>query len=276
MRKVLIFIFVYISVFGQGNLVIIGGGERTPEILNKIIELSENGKLLIIPNASNNPIETAKYQVDQFKEAGCKSVDFLYYNDYSNIDLSDIFFKDVRGIFFSGGDQNKLAAEILNTPLLNFIRKVFNDGGLISGTSAGAAVMSEIMITGDEMDADSNKTPFNSIKRKNILISEGFGFIKNAIIDQHFIARKRNNRLISVVLDNPQCIGIGIDESTAIFVNSYYDIEVIGNYQIIIYQVIDQESISVNENNLYSAEHIKMSILTNGSKYNLLNRTVIK
>src|SRR5690606_3561987 len=90
------------------------------------------------------------------------------------------------------------------------------------GTSAGAAVMSTPMITGDERHPGGSRPdstePFMTIARDNIITSTGFGLIDGAILDQHFLRRKRHNRLVSAVLEHPKLLGVGIDESTALLV----------------------------------------------------------
>src|SRR5882672_9188830 len=94
--------------------------------------------------------------------------------------------------------------------------------------SAGAAVMSARMITGEERGLATEDERFRSIQAGRIATTNGFGFLTNAIVDQHFIARKRSNRLFSAVLEQPQLLGIGIDESTAVIVGPDQRCEVVG------------------------------------------------
>jgi cyanophycinase len=253
--------FIFASnIFSQkGSLVIIGGGKRPPSIMKKIIELagSENSKICILPMASGVPIKTAESQKKQFENFGAKEV---FYLNASNEDALDESYcnklEGVTGIFFSGGDQNRLTKVLHNTELLKRIKNIYNNGGVIAGTSAGAAVMSKIMITGDELlNKDTTRT-FSTIMKGNIKTTEGFGFLDNCIIDQHFIKRKRHNRLISIVLENPKNLGIGIDESTAILVNADNTFKVIGESQVIIFDAIGATDIKVNEHGLFSASNI--------------------
>ena len=90
----------------------------------------------------------------------------------------------------------------------------------MGGTSAGAAIMTDSMLTG-ESDAAGDTTgyygdEFPAIARQRIQVVPGLGFLHGAIVDQHFIRRERHNRLISAVLERPTLIGVGIDESTAL------------------------------------------------------------
>jgi len=113
--------------------------------------------------------------------------------------------KGAKLIYISGGDQNKFMKIVLNTPVCTAIHQAYKRGAVIAGTSAGAAVMSEKMITGDiykSTKSDSilyeNYTDeYSSIKAHSIVIAKGLGLVKSLIIDQHFIKRMRMNRLIA-------------------------------------------------------------------------------
>ncbi len=269
------------SLFGQnngGHLFIIGGGSRPDFMMKKIIELAggPDSKIVVIPNASSEPIETAEYQINQFKELGAANTTYLFVQgDAASADTTIEKLSGVTGIFFSGGDQRRLTADLLNTLLLDKMKEIYKNGGVISGTSAGAAVMSEIMITGDEIIKPDEDESFTTIMKGNIAHTPGFGFVSEAIIDQHFIYRKRHNRLVSLVLENPKLLGIGIDESTAILVYPDRAFEVIGEYQVIIYDASEAQNISVNNKNFFSAENIKMHVLTSGGKFDLISKKVI-
>lgn len=169
----------------NGHLVIIGGGKRSPEMMKKIIELAggEEAKIMVLPMASGDPIDVAEYQVNQFKEYGAKNVDYLMCDSISaNQDTTVEKLNDVTGIFFSGGDQRRLAKVLGGSKLLDRIYEIYENGGVVSGTSAGAAVMSEVMITGDEIKYPAEDDPhFSTIEAENIITINGFGFIKSAI-----------------------------------------------------------------------------------------------
>lgn len=271
--------FIPLNVNAQGHLVIIGGGDKPGKIIEKIIQLSggENAKIIVIPNASSEQLESANYQVDEFKSFGAKNVEPIFFNKLS-ADSDSIINKlnDASGIFFCGGDQSNLTADLLGTKLLLKIKDVYEKGGVISGTSAGAAVMSKVMITGNELINKDTTEIFNMIEKGNVETTEGFGFVTQAVIDQHFIKRKRNNRLISVILEHPQLLGIGIDESTAILVNPDETFEVIGEGQVIIFDASNSKNIRINDNGKFSANDIKMNILFAGQKFDMNKRKVIE
>jgi cyanophycinase len=93
---------------------------------------------------------------------------------------------------------------------------------VIGGTSAGAAVMSAVMLTGDERRPGGARrdttSAYMTIDRDNVIVTDGFGLLTNAIVDQHFLRRRRHNRLVSLVLEREPHLGVGIDESTALVV----------------------------------------------------------
>lgn len=275
---ILLFFITGIPAQNKGYLFVIGGGDRPEYMMKRFIDLAggNNSKIIIIPNASSDPVETAEYQVSNFKQLGCTTVDYLLADKHS-ADTDSIVRKlhNAKAIFFSGGDQNRLTGDLLNSKVLDRIKQIYREGGVIGGTSAGAAIMSKIMITGDELLNSDTTNAFSLIRDKNIKTAEGFGFIENAIIDQHFVARKRHNRLISLVLENPFLTGIGIDESTACIFNPDSTLEVLGNSLVIIYDASKSGTVTKDSNGNLAAGNILMSILKSGDKYNLKTQDVM-
>lgn len=274
MKKIaIIFILIISNLYSQnelGKLLIIGGGKRPPAVMKKFIEVSggENSDILIIPMASGDPVGTAEYQKKQLLEFGASKVSYIICN-HEQADTDSLLnsLKGITGIFISGGDQNRLTDIFLKTKFLKEVKQFYRDGGIIAGTSAGAAIMSKVMITGDEKKNNDPKRAFETIEMDNIITTEGFGFLNNCIIDQHFIIRRRHNRLISSVLENPELVGIGIDESTAILVLDGNLIEVLGDSQVIIYDARNVKQVESNSNGKISALKILTNVLTVGNKY---------
>jgi cyanophycinase len=279
---ILSFTFIEQGCYAQapkGHLVIIGGGDKTEYIMQKIVDLAggPDAKIIIIPNASSEPEESAKYNVEEFKNFGCTNVDYIMFNreDADKDSLVEIL-SGATGIFFSGGDQSFLTRDMLGTKLLEKVYEIYNNGGVISGTSAGAAVMSKLMITGNELINKDSSDIFISIQKNNIEVKEGFGFIKSAFIDQHFIKRKRLNRSISVVLENPNLLGIGIDESTCIVVYPDETFEVLGENQVMIFDATNCRDVKLDKNGNLGGENIIMHLLINGDRFDLKSKEVIE
>jgi cyanophycinase len=277
----LITVLISLSVCAQnkGHLVIIGGGDKPYYIMQKIVDYAggPNSKIIVMPNASSDPKGSADYNVEEFKNLGCTNVDYIMFSraDADKDSLVEIL-SGATGIFFSGGDQAFLTRDMLGTKLLNKVYEIYNNGGVISGTSAGAAVMSKLMITGNELINKDSTDIFISIQKNNVEVKEGFGFIKTAFIDQHFIKRKRLNRSISIVLENPELLGIGIDESTCIIVNPDETFEVLGENQVIVFDASDCSEIKLDKNGNLGAENLQMHILLSGDKFDINNKEVIE
>jgi cyanophycinase len=111
-------------------------------------------------------------------------------------------------IFFTGGDQLRITSLIGGSPVYDSLKEAGKQGKYIVGTSAGASVMSDTMVVEGEDD--------DSPRKCTLKMSPGIGFIENVIIDQHFAQRGRIGRLLAGIAQNPQVLGIGIDENTAI------------------------------------------------------------
>lgn len=263
---------------GKGSLFIIGGGERASE-MGKFIELAGgyDSRIVFIPMASGEPIPYAEEEVAKMKALGCKNVDYIFC-DRKGADLDSNIAKldNTKGVFFLGGDQSKLSAALLGSKMFDKIKSIYENGGALGGTSAGAAVMSKVMLTGNELINKDTSSFFYTIQKGNVETLQGFGFVTKAIIDQHFIIRKRLNRLISVVLEHPNLVGVGIDESTGIIVRPNDTFEVFGGRTVMVIDATKATDIFTNKEGLFSAHGMKIDILRNGDKYDLNKKQIIK
>ena len=223
----------------KGYLFIVGGGDRDEPLMRRYVGLAKrNGpaKIVIFTMASSVPLETGPGLVAEFKGYGVESAAYHHLTREEALDPANLRILDgVTGVWFSGGDQAKQTAALLDTPLHERMLQLYAEGCLLGGTSAGAAVMSEFMITGDERRTENKEGTWEVIWADDVLHSRGFGFIKDAVIDQHFVTRRRHNRLIAVVLQYPSLVGVGIEESTAVLVRPDGRYEVLGEGQVIVY-----------------------------------------
>jgi cyanophycinase len=178
--------------------------------------------------------------------------------------------RSATGIWFPGGDQSLLAAALQGSAALRAIHERFNAGAVVGGTSAGAAVMSDSMITGNQyypgVSAAQDSSNFARIGRHTIEIVPGLGFLHNAIVDQHFIRRSRGNRLISVVLERPGLLGVGIDEGTALKVTPDGKWHVVGRSAAVVYDA-RRSVVTPSTAPLLGAADVRVSILPAGSTY---------
>lgn len=259
----------------NGNLIIIGGAEDKEgrkEILRRVCQCinKEKDLLLIATIASEYPKEMESKYKKAFGDLGVKNIKALnienreeaFFND--NVELV----KNAKLIFFTGGDQLRITSLIGGTAIYNELKKSAEKGNYIVGTSAGASVMSDTMI----VEGDSEEDP----KKCMVEMSPGLGLVNNVIIDQHFVQRGRIGRLLTGVAQNPEVLGIGIDENTAIIINKNGNVEVIGENSV---YFIDGNEISysnvseqhMNEN--LSIFNIKVHVLKQGNKFSLISRT---
>lgn len=276
----LIFFFLY-SVHciaqSKGYLVIVGG-VQTKEIVAEFVKLAggENARIIVIPNAGSNPVYWSEVQVKEFSELGAKSDYLLFTRETADTDSNLKKMDWANAVFFLGGDQSDLTRDMLGTKLLQKVYDIYNNGGVVGGSSAGAAVMSEVMITGNELLNKDSTSSFISIQKGNIETAKGFGFIKSAIIDQHFLKRKRHNRLITLMCEHPNLLGIAIDESTGIVVNPDETFEVIGNNQVLVYDPTEAKNIRTDKSGNLGITEMKMHLLINGDKFDLKSKKVIE
>jgi cyanophycinase len=251
----------------EGKLFIIGGGKRPPEMIKRLVEESgvdRSGYIAILPMSSAEPDTAFFYAKKQFVEQGIKDVfNFNFELNESLRQSKTDSLKNARLIYISGGDQSKFMQVVSGNEIHDAIHEAFQNGSTIAGTSAGAAVMSKKMITGNEFKHPEYTGEFRTIEADNMELKEGLGLLPNAIIDQHFIWRMRMNRLITVAIENPEETCIGIDESTAILVKGN-QAEVVGKYQVI---VIKNNGGRTVQDGLLGAENMRLGVYLPGQTF---------
>jgi len=261
----------------KGHLFIIGGGDRPESMMRRFVALAQQagrGKIVVFPMASSVPNEVGPGLVKEFKELGASAEYYILNREQALLEESSKILDDAGGIYFSGGDQSRQTAVLLNTPIHKKLLEIYENGAVIGGSSAGAAVMSEVMITGDERREVKPGREFETLQAGIVVTAPGFGFIKAAIIDQHFATRKRHNRLISLVAENPKLLGIGIDESTAVIVNPDDTIDVIGDKNVVIYDA-SRAQIAMAPSKAIGISNMVLHVLLPGSRYHLNKRKIV-
>lgn len=258
----------------KGHLVLIGGGDKPPEVMRKFIELAggPTAPIVMVPTASSEADAASYYEKLFREEYGCTdavSLDIRKKADAQRADWAALARK-ARGIFFGGGDQIRITNALLGTPVGDAIAAAFASGAVVGGTSAGTACQSERMITGEGN--------FSQVATRSVELWTGLGFLPpGVVVDQHFIRRQRQNRLLSVVLENPDLLGVGVDEETAIWVRPDGTFQVLGRSGVMVFDArggrVSRKPRDTGQD-LLGVHALKLHLLLPGETYDLLTRTV--
>jgi cyanophycinase len=192
-----------------GALVIGGGGEMPDAVRDRFLELAggRDARLVVIPTANQRADQADGDELlAEWKDRPMAALDLLHTRSRARASEQDFVqpLQRATGVWLTGGDQSQLAAAYLGTAVERELKAVLRRGGVIGGTSAGAAVMSRLMIQGGTSRAR---------------LSEGLGLLATVVIDQHFLRRNRVVRLLGVLEDHPGYVGLGIDERTAVIIH---------------------------------------------------------
>lgn len=254
------------SKTAKGNLFIIGGGNRSDELMKQMLhtaELKPSDYIIVLPMASEVPdvgFGTLSAQLQKLDQRTIKNFNFARH-DVNDKKWTDSL-ANAKLIYILGGDQSRFMNVVLNTPVYAAIHKAYQNGATIAGTSAGAAVMSKYMITGKQLLDTVYKETFNKLWDKNIEFSPGMGLLENTIIDQHFLKRNRYNRLISALAAHPDLVCVGIDESTAIIVHGN-KATVAGESQVI--RLANPKGLKKTDKGLLKFKQAEFGIFTEGN-----------
>jgi len=209
------------------TLIIIGGHEDKTDkklILRAVAERVGSGKLVIATVASGMQKEQYEEYERIFRGLGVRHIYKLEVETRQDA-MSDRHVRildDCNAIFFTGGDQAKITSQLGCSPVCERIQEIYEKGGCIAGTSAGASVMSETMMV------SGNGEQTHKIGGA-LHLAPGLGLIRGIIVDQHFAERGRIGRLLGAVSQNPRILGIGIDENTAVIVERDRKFTVLGD-----------------------------------------------
>ena len=258
-----------------GHLLVIGGAEdkyNERRILKKFLELAggEKAEVLIVPVASDFPEFASDVYTQAFRNLGVPNPRVLRATSRQDVVQADAneLLDGVTGVFITGGDQMRLVSLLGGTEVATKLRGMVRDTSIVmAGTSAGAAGMSTSMIVRGEAASHPHK---NAVR-----LSPGLGFLKNIIIDQHFTERGRISRLITAVSYNPYNLGIGIDENTAIILDSAGVLEVFGQGSATIVdgsKITYNEIAEVDEFQSFSVCGVQLHVLRDGLVYDFLER----
>jgi len=255
----------------EGPLFIIGGHEDKEgkrRILKAIAREARSRRLVIATIASHAPEGYFDSYQKGFEGLGVGELVELYVEDRAEAhDPAKLALLDeAAGVFFSGGDQLRISSQIGDTPLEARIREIWQGGGFLAGTSAGASVMSDTMLV--------RGTSSESHRLGDLHMAPGLGLVRDVIIDQHFAERGRIGRLLGAVAQSPRVLGIGIDEDTAIVLRGGA-FEVLGSGAVYVVDASGVTASNVAEGRAdcaLSMFDVRMHVLANGDRLDLTTR----
>ena len=217
----------------EGTVIVIGGAEdkvRDRVILSRFVALAggPDATIAVISTASSLGAEAGERYRAVFEELGAAHVRPVHVmtRPQANDDSVALAVRDASGVFLTGGNQLRLSSAIGGTRLAEAVLARFRAGAVVAGTSAGASAMSSHMIA----FGASGATP----KQRMAQIAAGLGLLPGVIVDQHFQQRNRLGRLLSLIAQNPNLLGMGVDEDTAGVVGPDHVLDVIGRGSITI------------------------------------------
>jgi len=194
----------------------VGGGEKPKEAMARFVDWAggEKARILYVPWSTEEGVEGFTDLQELLKPLKPASFELGVSTSELPAKSAELLAQIGRatGVFFSGGDQNRVADVFKAAPgVREALRARYEEGVVFGGTSAGTAIMSETMITGEG--------DFSVIDASTVEVRQGLGLLpSDIIVDQHFIRRQRENRLFGLLLERPGWLGVGVDEDTAFLV----------------------------------------------------------
>jgi len=261
-----------------GRLLLIGGNEDKDEdsmvILPHFVEMcgGKEARILVCGTPSKEVGEKERIYGELFRTIGVAEVmspDITSRPDGEDSELVEMV-RRATGVFFTGGDQLRLTAIVAGTPFGNEIRhRIFNDGLVAAGTSAGAAAMSSTMF----ISGNSKGT----VRRADVSLAPGLGYWRDTVVDTHFAQRGRVSRMLVVFAHNPQILGVGLDEDTAIEVLPGDRFEVIGNGAVFVFDgtVTHTNAPDAGDEEIIAMTDSMMHVLPSGYGFELTTKRPI-
>ncbi|WP_269531417.1 cyanophycinase [Chitinimonas sp. BJYL2] len=271
---------------GQGIAVPIGGALRydNEEVWGRLVELAggKGARFAVIAAAAANPDKSADLIIRALNRHGAEASYIRIGPKLKDVDnkaavrdpalINQI--KSSDGVYFSGGDQSRITSVLLEadgkpTPLLKAIYEMQQSGGVVAGSSAGAAIMSETMFR----DAEDVLTTMREGVRDGKELDRGLGFVKGGVfIDQHFLKRGRFGRMLRAMHAKGLKMGVGVDENTATIFRGD-EVEVVGYKGALLIDL--SEAVSDTKRKPFNLRNAKLTYLDHGDRYNLKTRTLI-
>lgn len=256
-----------------GQLVIIGGAEDRSNdctILREFVRRAggRQARIVVMTAATDLPGEVGRDYRDIFERLGAESAQIVDTPRREDADTAENLdaIRQATGVYFTGGSQARITGRLQDTELDRLLHERYQQGLVVGGTSAGAAMMPDMMI----VEGESETNPRVEV----VDMDRGMGFMPGVVIDQHFAQRGRLGRLLSALAQQPVVLGLGIDENTAMIVNGDF-FEVVGAGAITVVDVADITHSNLHtllNDEVLSICNAKLHILPQGYRFNLKTR----
>lgn len=258
---------------------IIGGAEdklRRPTILKDFVAASggDRARIAVIPTASSLGPEVVEVYAALFRKLGAAEVVAVRPESREEAHDEELCqrLSEATGIFMTGGNQLKLSSIICGTPLADALIEANERGVVVAGTSAGASIQSSHMV--------AFGGPGSTPKQRMTQVAAGLGLLSSSVIDQHFDQRNRYGRLLMIVAQSPQLLGIGVDEDTAAVVEVVDDHEilrVVGRGAVAIFDParIQTNAYEAKRSSPLLASGVVLHVLPAGARFDLTTRTLV-
>lgn len=269
----------------KGTAIAIGGGLKSDneEVWSRIVQAAggKGSRFVVFGTASGDPEASAKQAVEMLQRRGAVAEALPVAPQFSWVNLDKVVrdpallakVRQAKGVYFTGGLQERIV-DVLQpggkpTPMLNAIWDVYRRGGVVAGTSAGAAIMSKVMFR----DAPNVMNVLKGQLQDGLQLDEGLGFVgPHVFVDQHFLKRGRFGRLIPAMLAKDYLLGLGIDENTAAVFKGD-EVEILGTSGALF---VDLSEASRNvELGAFNVRNVRLAYLEDGDRIDLRNRSVV-
>lgn len=220
----------------RGAVVAAGGGRLNRAIYERFVELAggAQARIVLIPTAGTEyGSHDGWTAIEELRKAGAEHLEVLHTRSEKVADLPPFAapLNEATGVWFSGGHQWRLVDVYLHTETHRQLDRLLQRGGVIGGNSAGASALASFLLRGGEFNGEIISTER----------SVGFGFLRNVAVDQHLLARGRENEMFEVLRREPHLLGIGLDEGSAVVITG--DLARVIGGRVAIYDITDPESL---------------------------------
>lgn len=220
--KLIIFSLTFVFCIQARTLILIGGGERPQSALHYFLSFKKAGPIYVLPWGTRYPVESYQSIKEELELIGAKDIRCFCDSGFSAQDLINL--RKAGALYFPGGNQNRVMEKINRYNLKNEFLNLYNQDIPIAGTSAGTAIQSERMLTGNASESVI-----------------GLGTLDGFIVDQHYLVRSRQERLLGALELNPTFNGLGVDEDMSVAIINDQVFTALGPSSVLIYQRVGNQ-----------------------------------